>query len=208
VKLTADRIVDAALAVHAEHGLRGLSMRAVAARLDAQAGSLYYHVPDKAALLRLLADRIAHEAHDAGTSALAELADATDWQASVTAQASALRATLRRRAGGAELLASAPAVASTGALRLLERLLTTLTDAGLTRRDAGTVADTVLGYVTGFVLQEQAEHGADAESDPQAWARLRTSFPVTFDDAAGEDDDVTFARGLALLCAGAATLAP
>jgi len=206
VKLTADRIVDAALAVYAEHGSPGLSMRAVAARLEAQAGSLYYHVPDKAALLRLMADRIAHDAFDAGTAALAALPDATDWRASVTAQASALRATIRRRAGGAELLASAPTLASAGALALVERLLTTLRDAGLERGDAGVVADTTLGYVTGFVLQEQAERGPDVELDPEAWTRLRAAFPVTFAAAAGADDDATFARGLALLCAGAATL--
>ncbi|MDM7856571.1 TetR/AcrR family transcriptional regulator C-terminal domain-containing protein [Cellulomonas alba] len=206
MKLTAERIVDAALAVYAERGSAGLSMRAVAARLDAQAGSLYYHVPDKAALLRLMADRIALEAHDAGTTALAALADPADWRASLTAQATAVRATIRRQSGGAELLAAAPSLASTGALTLVERLLSTLTGAGLTRTDAGVVADTVLGYVTGFVLQEQAERGPDVELDPHAWARLRAAFPVTFEQAAGVDDDETFARGLALLCAGAEAL--
>src|SRR5439155_27085844 len=91
VKLTRDRIVDASMAVFAEAGYQGLSMRQVADRIGVHAGSLYYHVRDKSALLHLMADRVAQQAYEAGTQALAGLpADAT-WQDQVQAQATALR---------------------------------------------------------------------------------------------------------------------
>ncbi|MYR87253.1 TetR family transcriptional regulator, partial [Streptomyces sp. SID685] len=42
MKLTKERIVDAGMAVFSEVGYQNLSMRQVADRLDAHAGSLYY----------------------------------------------------------------------------------------------------------------------------------------------------------------------
>ncbi|MFE2285505.1 TetR/AcrR family transcriptional regulator [Streptomyces sp. NPDC059443] len=58
------------MAEFAASGYDGLSMRKVAQRLDAQAGSLYYHVPNKSALIQLTADRVAGRAYEAGTAAL------------------------------------------------------------------------------------------------------------------------------------------
>jgi len=56
--LTRDRLVEAALALINEEGLDGLSMRALADRLDVKAASLYWHVRDRRELLELLAESI------------------------------------------------------------------------------------------------------------------------------------------------------
>ena len=56
--LTRDRLVEAALALINEEGLEGLSMRALADRLDVKAASLYWHVRDRRELLELLAESI------------------------------------------------------------------------------------------------------------------------------------------------------
>src|SRR2546422_10541255 len=56
--LTRDRLVEAALALINEEGLDGLSMRALADRLDVKAASLYWHVRDRRELLELLAEEI------------------------------------------------------------------------------------------------------------------------------------------------------
>ena len=206
MKLSVDRIVDAGLETYAEVGYHALSMRQVARRLDAQAGSLYYHVADKATLVRLMADRVAQQAYDAGTVALEALPDGQGWQARVVAQATALRATIRRHPGGAQLLAAGPAVASTGALQLSERLLGTLADAGVPASSRGIAADALLSHVTGFVLQEQRAP-ADQAPDPAGLAALATRFPRTFDAASADlSDDETFERSVELLCAGIATL--
>lgn len=56
--LTRDAIVDAAFAVLDDHGADGLTVRAVADRLDVKAPALYWHVRDKQALLDEMGTRI------------------------------------------------------------------------------------------------------------------------------------------------------
>lgn len=56
--LTRERLVEAALALIGEEGLEGLSMRALADRLDVKAASLYWHVRDRRELVELLAESI------------------------------------------------------------------------------------------------------------------------------------------------------
>ncbi|MDJ0385598.1 TetR/AcrR family transcriptional regulator [Streptomyces sp. G-G2] len=221
MKLTAERIIDAGMAVFAESGYQGLSMRRVAERLDAQAGSLYYHVPSKSALIQLMADRVARQAYEAGSVALSALdaAGAVDaagraaggpagagvgWQARVEAQMVTLRQSVRRHPGGAVVFADSPKVLSAGALSLMERLLETLRDADVPEEHRGAAADALLSHVTGFVLQEQSRPPAVAVT-PEEAASLHARFPLTV-AAAAHDEDEQFLRGVRLLCAGIETL--
>ena len=61
VPLSAATIVAAAREIADEKGLEAVTMRAVGARLGAAAMSLYRHVPNKDALLELMADRVLAE---------------------------------------------------------------------------------------------------------------------------------------------------
>ncbi|MGI5335918.1 TetR/AcrR family transcriptional regulator [Streptomyces sp. CA-181903] len=205
MKLTADLIIDAGMAVFARTGYHGFSMRQVADHLDVHAGSLYYHVPSKTALLQLMADRVAGHAYEAGTAALAALPAQADWPARVTAQAAALRQSIRQHPGGAILLAGSPKTLSPGALSLMERLLTTLAEAGVPPEHRGTAADTVLSHVTGYVLQEQSEP-PEMPVTAEAIAALHRNFPRTTTAAAAHGPDEKFTRSLKLLCAGIGTL--
>ena len=56
--LTRERLVEAALELVNEEGLDGLSMRALADRLQVKASSLYWHVRDRSELLELLGESI------------------------------------------------------------------------------------------------------------------------------------------------------
>lgn len=56
--LTRERLVQAALELIQEEGLEGLSMRALADRLEVKAASIYWHVRDRRELVELLADSI------------------------------------------------------------------------------------------------------------------------------------------------------
>ena len=56
--ITRERLVEAALALIDEEGLEGLSMRALADRLQVKAASLYWHVRDRGEVLELLAEAI------------------------------------------------------------------------------------------------------------------------------------------------------
>ncbi|WP_330296950.1 TetR/AcrR family transcriptional regulator [Streptomyces sp. NBC_00503] len=216
MKLTEERIVEAGMAVFAESGYHGLSMRRVAQRLDAQAGSLYYHVPSKSALVQLMADRVARQAYEAGTRALEALEDQEDqadldaragWQERVEAQLVTLRRSIRLHMGGAVMFADSPKVLSAGALSLMERLLETLRAAGVPEEHCGVAADALLSHVTGFVLQEQSQSPAVAIGAEEA-AALRERFPLTVAAAAAFDEDEKFLRSVRLLCAGIGTLVP
>ncbi|MFG2987274.1 TetR/AcrR family transcriptional regulator [Streptomyces sp. NPDC048258] len=204
MKLTRERIIDAGMTEFAESGYHGLSMRKVAQRLDAQAGSLYYHVPNKSALIQLMADRVARQAYEAGTAALSALDTAAGWQDSVQAQLLALRDSIRLHPGGAVMLAESPKVLSTGALSLMERLLETLRDAGIPAGHAAIGADTLLSHTTGFVLQEQSQFPTVDVSAEEA-AALHARFPLTVAAASTYTEDDKFARSVRLLCAGLAT---
>lgn len=207
MKLTKDRIVDAGMAVFAEVGYQNLSMRQVADRLDAHAGSLYYHVRGKEELLALMADRVCRRAYDAGTEALDALpADAT-WQDRIRAQATTLRLSIKQHPGGAQLLAESPGTLSTGALSLMERLLRTLLDAGLPADHCGIAADTLLSHVTGFVLQEQNQPTAPPTVTAELYAGLRERFPLVMGPLMPRlSQDEKFARSVQLLCTGLATV--
>ncbi|MFC7862526.1 TetR/AcrR family transcriptional regulator [Streptomyces murinus] len=207
MKLTKERIVDAGMAVFAEVGYQNLSMRQVADRLDAHAGSLYYHVRGKEELLALMADRVCRRAYDAGTAALTALPSATTWQDRVEAQATALRAQVKEHPGGAQLLAESPGMLSTGAFSLMERLLRTLLDGGLPAAHCGIAADTLLSHVTGFVLQEQNQPTAPPAVTAELYADLCERFPLLMGDLIPRlSDDEKFSRSVRLLCAGFAAL--
>ncbi|MEU6465393.1 TetR/AcrR family transcriptional regulator [Streptomyces sp. NPDC046976] len=207
MKLTKERIVDAGMAVFAEVGYQNLSMRQVADRLDAHAGSLYYHVRGKEELLALMADRVCRRAYDAGTAALAALPSAAVWQDRVEAQATALRAEIKEHAGGAQLLAESPGMLSTGAFSLMERLLRTLLNGGLPAGHCGIAADTLLSHVTGFVLQEQNQPTAPPAVTADLYADLCERFPLVMGDLIPRPGaDEKFTRSIRLLCTGFAAL--
>lgn len=58
IRLSRERIIDAALSLIDAEGLDAVSMRTLAARLDVQAMSLYHHVANKAALFDGLHERL------------------------------------------------------------------------------------------------------------------------------------------------------
>src|SRR5262249_24438769 len=84
--LTRERLVDPALELVNEEGLEGLSMRALADKLDVKAASLYWHVRDRRELLELLADGI--------LESVSRPRQRATWRETVQANADALRRAL------------------------------------------------------------------------------------------------------------------
>ncbi len=205
MKLTKERIVDAGMATFAETGYHGLSMRQVAERLGAHAGSLYYHVRGKEELLALMADRVCRHAYDAGSAALATLPPEATWREAIEVQAAALRRSLQQHPGGALLLADSPSALSPGGLSLMERLLKTLLDADVPAEHCGIAADTLLSHVTGFVLQEQTGPRAPTVT-AAAHADLCARFPLVMEQMPRLGQNEKFQRSIGLLCAAFETL--
>jgi TetR/AcrR family tetracycline transcriptional repressor len=190
----ADIITGAALGVLDEVGLDKLSMRLVAARLGVQAGGLYYYVADKAAMLRHLADELCDQAladfgaRPAGTSGPGEVAsgagETADWAGAALALCGCVRAVLNRHRDSARVLAASPLSGSLSALTLMERLIAAL-EPGIAADRVNVAADTLMAYVTGFVLQEQS---GIPDRFPLTLDELAARFPRIFRTVGGDDD--------------------
>lgn len=72
-KLTVVQIVDQALELLREEGMDKLSMRRLAARVGVRAPTLYYYLPDKAALMAAMMERLF-------TRCLDQIPPTTDWR--------------------------------------------------------------------------------------------------------------------------------
>jgi TetR/AcrR family tetracycline transcriptional repressor len=135
--LTRERLVEAALVLVNDEGLEGLSMRALADRLDVKAASLYWHVRDRRELMELLAESILE-------SVARPRARAT-WRETVVAIAGSLGRRVAAQKDANRILLEVP--------EALERsdtfadLRTQLVGAGLQPAEAADLALMVITYV-------------------------------------------------------------
>jgi AcrR family transcriptional regulator len=135
--ITRERLVEAALALIDEEGLDGLSMRALADRLQVKASSLYWHVRDRGELVELLAEAILE-------SVPRTRARAT-WRETVVAIAEALRRAAAAHKNGNRILLEV-----SGALTrsdVYAGLASAFRSAGLRDAEAADVAGMVLTQV-------------------------------------------------------------
>ncbi|MFI5282236.1 MAG: TetR family transcriptional regulator [Candidatus Dormibacterales bacterium] len=98
--LTRDRLVASALELINEEGLEGLSMRALADRLEVKAASLYWHVRDRRELLELLAESILEGVRLGPRS--------SSWRSAVLAAGAALRDAVARQKDAGRILLEVP----------------------------------------------------------------------------------------------------
>jgi AcrR family transcriptional regulator len=139
--LSRDRIIEVALALSQREGIESLSMRRIAAELGTGAMSLYNHVPDKAALLRGLADRVLAEV---------EILDDAPWREVAEAWATSLRSTLLTHSHVVAIIIGMSEVQPLIVSR--EDLVVALQRAGLSEEDARTVMRVVGRFVAGSVF--------------------------------------------------------
>lgn len=148
--LSREAVVEAAVDVLDEDGLDGLTMRAVAKRLDAGAMSLYRHVSGREELLDLVVARL--------TADMPDLTPTGDWRTDLSDLARDVRAMLLRRPN-LTVLMTARAGAGAGALAPLDRALGILRGAGFEPRDAALANHALGNYVAGAALWEAAGLG-------------------------------------------------
>jgi TetR/AcrR family transcriptional regulator, tetracycline repressor protein len=187
-------ITTAALDALDDVGLDKLSMRTVAARLGVQVGGLYYYLPDKSALLRSMANQICLQA----LADFEATGPAGEWDAAARALCDSVRNAVRRRRDAARVLAAGPLNGSAEAMALMERLIGLL-EHGVSPSLANDAADTLMSYVTGFVLQEQMQ--AFGSGLPASIEDLQARFPRVF-RSAGRDDERTFRAAITAIIDG------
>jgi TetR/AcrR family tetracycline transcriptional repressor len=134
--LTRDRLVEAALELVNEEGLEGLSMRALADKLEVKAASLYWHVRDRRELLELLAESILEPVR---------ARRGAGWRDNVQAAGSALSRRVSAQKDADRILLEVPE-----ALRrsdVYQDVVAQLTSAGLQQSEAAEVALMLLTHV-------------------------------------------------------------
>ena len=150
VPLTRDRIVTSALALARDQGLSGVSMRKLAQELGVEAMSLYHHVPNKRALLSLMADR--------SLSELRPVDPALPWTARLVRLLDDLFRAGMENPAMISVLASQeldPAElerSEFAALRVVESMLSILAETGLEARQRVHVYNSLINLIYGFVL--------------------------------------------------------
>ncbi len=160
-KLDRDSIVREALALLAQGGLAAVSLRKVAARLDARAPSLYWHVADKQALHRLMSQAVFR-------ACLAAVPPAADWQGWLRGFALALWDGQRRTPDAHQLILTTRADPATDR-GWRDEVVPQLAALGLPAETAGPAQASIQALVTGWTTLRGA--GADP-IDPAFLASL------------------------------------
>lgn len=143
------RIVDEALALLDADGLEGVTLRRLAARLGVQQPSLYWYLPNKAALLTSIADAILeHEFPE-----MAPPAPEDPWQEWLAELAVRLRRALLAHPDGARIIATSQLSQTMAALS--EHAISTLVARGIALRQSRLIVLTVERFTVGHVLEEQ-----------------------------------------------------
>lgn len=169
--LSEQAILDAALALLAERGADGVTIRGVAARVGVAPNAVYTYFPDKAAVLEGLVEQLLGRVnHNRFTDA------ALPWRDRIQALALELRAELLAHPGAGRLLLGSPRVGP-NAMAVGDTLLSILADAGLDPGNAANAVYVLNVHILGAVAVEVATLGhtqptrtvTDLETDRFRW---------------------------------------
>ncbi len=148
--LDKQRIVTEAVALLDAEGLDGVTTRKLAARLGVQSPTLYWHIPNKAALVTAIAEAILEQQFPE----LASPAPEECWQEWLIGLAERLRRALLAHPDGARIISASQLSLKMAAIS--ELAMSTLVGRGIPLRHARLIVLTVLRFTVGYVLEEQA----------------------------------------------------
>lgn len=152
--LTRDRIVTEALRLLDTEGIEALSMRKLAAALEAGTTSLYWHVANRDELIELVIDAVYGEID------VPEPGGAQDWRQAVRQVARDMRATVVRHRWLVSVLDQlVVAFSGPNLTRIAEQMLALYESAGFELREAERAMSTMSAYVLGVGMSEAAWHG-------------------------------------------------
>jgi AcrR family transcriptional regulator len=168
-RVTKDAIIAAARSLPSEE----LTMQAVADHLGVGRKSLYYHVNDRAALLKMvLVDRFQDRLRDV------HLTSKHDWRSVLHDFAHALRETLAE-AGTAGAYFELSGLDAPGALEAFEYVLQTMVNAGFDLQTAGRAATFACDIAITSARYITAEESTDSQPQSLEVLRVMQSMPAS-----------------------------
>ena len=200
------QIVTEALALLDTDGLEGVTLRKLAARLGVQQPTLYWYLPNKAALITAIADAILEDEFPHMTPPEPE----DQWQDWLTGLAERLRRALLAHPDGARIISTSQASLRMAAIS--ELAISTLVARDVPLRQARLIVLTVEHFTVGHVLEEQSGPPAagstqdfDLEAFTSAYPTVVAGIAEYFQDDRTPDD--LFRDCLGVIIRGAATTA-
>lgn len=148
--LDKQRIVSEAVALLDAEGLDGVTTRKLATRLGVQSPTLYWHVPNKAALITAIAEAILEQEFPE----LVPPEPQERWQDWLIGLAERLRRALLAHPDGARVISASQLSLKMAAISELG--MSTLAGRGIPLRQARLIVLTVERFTVGYVLEEQA----------------------------------------------------
>ena len=213
IPLSRDRVLRAAIELADEQGLGALTMRNLAAELDVEAMSLYYHVANKEALFDGIVDMLIGEI-ETELGGFEPLAPAADWMQALRHRILTARTVMLRHRWAPTVIESRTSM-TPPLLRYFDSLLGILIDGGFSN-DLGHHAMHALGSrALGFNQELFApDDSTGGESDSGSLQELASQLPylvgmlaeVMHDDPDSTlgwcDDQTEFEFGLDILLEG------
>jgi AcrR family transcriptional regulator len=189
--LSRTRVLDGAVRMADQQGLAALSMRKLAAELGVEAMSLYNHVPSKAALLSGMLERMLEQLEIPSGPGF-------DWTDRLRHGATSFLLVARTHPSFIQLLTSQHIHTGT-ALAPTAAVIGIFRSAGFADQDATRAYQALVGYVLGFILQQDVGTiGLSCCGQDESCAH-RLSLP-----GAGADPAADFEFGLDLVLLGLA----
>jgi TetR/AcrR family tetracycline transcriptional repressor len=202
-------IIRAALTLLDEVGLEGLTMRRLATALKIQAPSLYWHFPNKQALLDGMADAI-FGAVSLPRNLKGKNPKGKSWDERLKAVFRAIRKAFLAHRDGARVFAGTY-VPTDNVLRVVETMMALMQQAGASPKLSSDGAFSLVYYVLGFTMEEQGldpRTGGplDLANRQEQFANLAAmkypSIHAALDRMFDSDLDDRFEAGLDLLISG------
>jgi len=144
--LSYERIIQAALDILNSFGVKGLSMRRLAAALNVEAASLYHHIPNKEDLLQKVIDAVS-------AKAVVPEEGSQPWTKTFYTFASNFRAILRTHPGVVPLVATRSVSEETNA-RLAMPLIAAMESTTASPEEVLIVIQSIAVFVIGHALAE------------------------------------------------------
>jgi TetR/AcrR family tetracycline transcriptional repressor len=153
-------VLDGAIALLDASGLDALTMRKLASRLGVQAGALYWHFKDKAALLDAMAERLVE-------GVVADPLPDGPWDEQMTILAQRVHQALLAHRDGARVVAGTY-VPDSSHRRMGILAFGIFHEAGLSQERAIWTTFTLLYYILGHTIEEQAQAELVAQGEWKA----------------------------------------
>ena len=197
------QIVQTALMILDRDGLEGVTLRRLATELDMKAASIYWHIPNKVALLDEMANAILEEQF--GSFDFEHEHD--DWAEWLATMAHELRQAMLRHREGARVVAGAHPDIAVVLIKLWDYTVRVLNKAGFSPGKAAVVTITMTNFTFGSVIEEQSSppytHGPDDPArEIQAMGQRFQTLAIAMEAWMTEGAGIPFDTGVRIIVNG------